>query len=78
MTDEYDEAGFLLMHPDEDGWSEWVHPLPGYRMKCCDCGLVHDMEFAIGQVAEGTSPELNEGESKDAIVLFRAKRGEGQ
>jgi hypothetical protein len=24
-----------------DGWTDWVHPLPNYRMQCCDCGLVH-------------------------------------
>lgn len=30
-----------------DGWSEWVHPLKPYRMACCDCGLVHELEFRI-------------------------------
>lgn len=64
---------YELMEPDEDGWSEWVHPLPGYLMKCCDCGLVHEMEFAIGarSVAGGA---LNDGESEDAVILFRARR----
>jgi hypothetical protein len=30
------------------GWSEWVCPTPGknYLFKCCDCGLVHEMQFA--------------------------------
>jgi len=28
------------------GWCEWVHPKPdGYLMKCCDCGLVHELQF---------------------------------
>ena len=31
----------------EDGWSIWIHPLPGYKMACCDCGLVHDLEFRL-------------------------------
>ena len=27
---------------------EWVAPLMrGYRMKCCDCGLVHRFDFRI-------------------------------
>lgn len=27
---------------------EWVQPVPeGYFMKCCDCGLVHRMNFRI-------------------------------
>lgn len=26
----------------------WVQPLPkGYRMACCDCGLVHRLDFRI-------------------------------
>lgn len=31
----------------DDGWSDWIHPLPGYRMACCDCGLVHELELRI-------------------------------
>ncbi len=30
-------------HKQTDG--EWVQPLTGYKMACCDCGLVHRMEF---------------------------------
>ena len=26
---------------------EWVQPKAVYRMKCCDCGLVHRMEFRL-------------------------------
>lgn len=27
---------------------EWVSPVRrGYRLACCDCGLVHDMDFRI-------------------------------
>lgn len=30
----------------DDGWCDWVTPImDGYRMSCCDCGLVHDMQF---------------------------------
>lgn len=37
---------------DESGWTEWFKPALGYRIGCCDCGLVHDMEFRMkrGQV----------------------------
>ena len=30
------------------GWSEWLYPMPrkGYMFKCCDCGLVHEMQFS--------------------------------
>jgi hypothetical protein len=29
------------------GWSKWVTPADGYLFKCCDCGLVHELEFRI-------------------------------
>lgn len=33
-----------------DGWSDWVQPIEsGYRMACCDCGLVHEMEFRVDE-----------------------------
>lgn len=35
------------MTAKEDGWTEWIHPLGGYRMACCDCGLAHDIEFRL-------------------------------
>lgn len=38
---------------------EWVQPIKrGYRMACCDCGLVHLMDFRV----------------KDGRVQFRAVR----
>lgn len=43
----------------QDGWCEWVQPIAdGYKMSCCDCDLVHEMQFRI------------EGEH----VQFRARR----
>ena len=28
--------------------NEWVQPIKnGYKMCCCDCGLVHSMDFKI-------------------------------
>lgn len=30
------------------GWTEWVQPIPeGYKMACCDCGLVHNLDFRV-------------------------------
>lgn len=43
-----------------DGWSRWVYPnLDRYLMKCCDCGLVHAMQFRV---------------TDDNHVEFRARR----
>ena len=28
------------------GWTPWVYPTPEkYLMECCDCGLIHEMQF---------------------------------
>jgi hypothetical protein len=33
---------------DDDGWTEWIQPVRrGYRLRCCDCDLVHEMDFRI-------------------------------
>lgn len=36
-------------HPvDDEGWTGWIYPrMDGYRMGCCDCGLVHELQFMI-------------------------------
>jgi hypothetical protein len=32
----------------EDGLCEWVQPVrSGYRMACCDCSMVHELDFRI-------------------------------
>lgn len=50
---------------EKDGdWSEWVRPLPGYRFACCDCGLVHEMQFDIGKSDAG----------EEGVIIFRARR----
>lgn len=45
---------FKVMVEGRGGWCEWVYPTPkGYLMKCCDCGLVHEMEFkAFAEVCQ--------------------------
>lgn len=66
-----------IMHPDEDGWSDWIHPLPGYLLQCCDCGLVHEMQFEIAEPHQGMGDgDRNPGESDSGVVIFRARRFE--
>lgn len=65
------------MHPGRGGWSEWVTPImKGYRMQCCDCGLVHEMQF---QVLEQIGPVRDDGTwssrpFKNGRVVMRARR----
>jgi hypothetical protein len=31
-----------------NGWSRWLQPVRrGYLMACCDCGLVHRLDFRV-------------------------------
>ena len=33
---------------------EWVRPIRrGYKLACCDCGLVHRMDFALRPYGSG-------------------------
>ena len=44
------------------GFSRWVEPVQrGYLLECCDCALVHEMEFRI----------------RDGQPQFRARRAMG-
>jgi hypothetical protein len=34
----------------EDGWCDWICPKPqGYLMQCCDCELIHEVDFRVVQ-----------------------------
>lgn len=33
---------------DKPAANEWVQPITeGYKMSCCDCGLVHELDFRV-------------------------------
>ena len=70
---------FLQMNAvDDDGWCEWVHPLPGYLMKCCDCGLVHELDtHIVRQIGPADAEGRWEGEvveEPDLKVQIRMRR----
>lgn len=71
-------AKLKVMLEREDGWSDDVFPHPGgYKMACCDCGLVHDIEFSVVKVVKhnpnGTF-RVRDVDSKTYRVRFRARR----
>jgi len=54
-------------------WSEWVCPDPTqYNMKCCDCGLVHEMQFNVVKYSAGDKCEDFDDPYVQAV--FRARR----
>jgi hypothetical protein len=58
---------------NEGDWSEWVNPDPEqYFMKCCDCGLVHEMQFKVVKYSEGD--ECEPFNDPNVQVVFRARR----
>jgi hypothetical protein len=37
----------------EDGWTRWIWPIhDGYRFRCCDCELVHVMQFRVDEAGD--------------------------
>lgn len=40
---------FQQMSPAADGWTAWTYPAAGYLMGCCDCGLVHELQFRVSR-----------------------------
>ncbi len=60
-----------------EGWSRWVAPIQGYRMACCDCGLVHDMEFRTVKIIEENEDgtwQADDLDFKTYRVLMRLRR----
>jgi hypothetical protein len=56
-----------------DDWSEWVCPDPTqYFMQCCDCGLVHEMQFNVVKYSEGD--ECEDFDDPHVQAVFRARR----
>ena len=65
---------FIKHEVDNDGdWSEWINPnSEQYFMKCCDCGLVHEMQFKVAKYFEGDECEFVA--NADLQAVFRARR----
>lgn len=54
-----------------DGWTEWVQPkMELYKMMCCDCGLVHDMQFRI----EGRKVQFRVRRNNRSTALSRRNK----
>lgn len=53
-----------------------VPVMEGYKMACCDCGLVHDIDFKIMEerIEADGSVMLTPTKKKGLTVAFRATR----
>lgn len=63
------------------GWSRWVTPIMReYKLVCCDCSLVHEMEFQAIKVASTTTRRRFSASKLDPEtyrVAFRVRRKNG-
>ena len=65
---------YRRMYEGEDGWSEWVQPRHNtYQMMCCDCGLVHELQFGVVK-GDRASEFVNVEARTEGKVIFRARR----
>lgn len=78
MPDEQ-QPDFVLHTAGEDGFSEWVTPAQdSYLMKCCDCGLVHEMQSRVAKFRPRPSEEYRVvTDDPDLQVQFRMRRRDG-
>ena len=66
---------FTTYTPDAEGWSGWICPSPdSYLMKCCDCGLVHELQFRVAKYEPRPSVEHKIVDDPDTQTQFRARR----
>jgi hypothetical protein len=58
----------------DDGWTDWVQPKHAkYKILCCDCGLVHEMQFRVVKDT-GRSKFCDIEDKVKGLVVFRVKR----
>lgn len=78
---EMDMARLKRLHKEVEGpngWSRWVRPvMRKYFMACCDCGLVHEMQFYAAKVVLHGKNGYWSGQllhRRGYRVMFRARR----
>ena len=56
---------------------EWVQPVrKGYKFMCCDCGLVHRMDFRLAKRGSGLSIQFRAFRDKRATAAARRRTQE--
>jgi len=62
---------------NDDGWSDWIHPLEGYKISCCDCGLVHSLQFRIDDIGRINFRASRNPRSTGQVRRGMISRGDG-
>jgi hypothetical protein len=77
VLDEAPQERTFIKHEvaNAEGWSEWVDPKQdSYLMACCDCNLVHELQFRVAKFADDTTEYFDVVEDENLHAQFRAKR----
>lgn len=57
------------------GWTNWIKPvMAGYRLGCCDCGLVHDVTFRVIRWGRGHKVVFKARRNNRSTAAVRRKR----
>lgn len=57
------------------GFSRWVQPvMPKYMLACCDCGLVHEMQFRIVGIRK-QKVQFRARRARNYTAMLRKKKG---
>lgn len=55
-----------------NGWTGWITPRKrGYRLRCCDCRLVHEMDF---RVTDGGQAQFRARRDNRATAASRRRK----
>jgi hypothetical protein len=69
------EQEFTPHEEGDDGWSDWVCPDPkSYLMKCCDCGLIHEVDSRVAKYEPRPSEMFEVVNDPNLQVQWRMKR----
>lgn len=62
----------------KSGWTRWQMPvMSGYKLQCCDCDLIHELEFRAVRIVEERGRGYKKAkilDTKTYRVEYRAKR----
>ncbi len=62
--------------PTKNAWSRWINPvMDNYLLKCCNCGLVHKMQFRVVFISKYDKKKWRSIlTDKNFQIEFRARR----
>ena len=70
-------AKYKRLSPDDGDWSEWIDfdlLATGHREGCCDCGMVHDVDFEISKLKKKNPDGSCDYEPVDPAKFLLRKR----